>query len=137
MIALGAFDAFNRKRISLHLRYLGWRLKMKMKMKMRYDACGRQQTDATFDLPKAYFSSKTLDDACKGIQNEITDTSEARAAIYGSAHVTNQGIQNKIADTLETRAAIYGQRTLLIKNKIADTLETRAAIYGQRTLLIK
>ncbi|GJV40520.1 F-box protein-like protein [Tanacetum coccineum] len=51
---------------------------------------GRQQTDATFDLPGAYFSSKTLDDACKGIQNEIADTSEARAAIYGSAHVTNQ-----------------------------------------------
>ncbi|GKB33701.1 hypothetical protein Tco_0873102 [Tanacetum coccineum] len=54
---------------------------------------GRKQTDATFDLPGAYFSSKTLDDACKGmfgIQNEMADTSEARAAIYGSAHVTNQ-----------------------------------------------
>nr|GEU38193.1 hypothetical protein [Tanacetum cinerariifolium] len=60
--------------------------------------CGRQQTDATFDLSEPYFSSKTLDDACKGIQNEIADTSEACAAIYGSAHITNQ----------ETRAAIYG-----------------------------
>ncbi|GJS28410.1 hypothetical protein Tco_0489030 [Tanacetum coccineum] len=45
----------------------------------------------TFDLCSEHiFSSKTLDtDAC--IQNEIADTSEARAAIYGSAHVRNQG----------------------------------------------
>ncbi|GKB32789.1 hypothetical protein Tco_0872190 [Tanacetum coccineum] len=32
---------------------------------------GCQQMDATFHLPEAYFSSKTLDDACKGIKRQL------------------------------------------------------------------
>ncbi|GJV98362.1 hypothetical protein Tco_1553614 [Tanacetum coccineum] len=59
---------------------------------------GRQQTDATFDLPEAYISSKMLDDACKGVQKEIADTSETRAAVNGSTHVTSQA---NVAQTWE------------------------------------
>nr|GEU71666.1 delta(12)-fatty-acid desaturase FAD2-like [Tanacetum cinerariifolium] len=108
----------------------GWRLKMKMK------------TDDTFDLPEAYFSSKTLNDACKGIHKEIADTSESRAAIYGSTHLTNQGIQNEIADTSETRAAIYGsahvlpahgyglKRVILPERNKRDLVELPSAVLG-------
>ncbi|GJW75790.1 hypothetical protein Tco_0135160 [Tanacetum coccineum] len=79
---------------------------------------GRQQTDATFDLPGAYFSSKMLMMHVKpvvitGIQNEIAYTSEARAAIYGSAHVTNQA-----ADTCDTASSGFKRRkTDAVKNE--------------------
>nr|GEX94306.1 hypothetical protein [Tanacetum cinerariifolium] len=105
----------------------GWRLKMKMKMnmkmkmKMRYDARrGRQQTDATFDLSEPYFSSKTLDDACKGIQNEIADTSEACAAINGSAHITNQGAiwnYKRFAGRIKIHSLIHIEEELLLAFK--------------------
>nr|GEZ81972.1 hypothetical protein [Tanacetum cinerariifolium] len=81
--------------------------------------CGRQQTDATFNFPEAYFSSKMLDDACK-------DTSEACAAIYGSAHVTNQ-------DTLETRAAIYGSAHVTNQGEIWNYKRHR---YGLKKVIL-
>nr|GEY53809.1 putative HSP20-like chaperone [Tanacetum cinerariifolium] len=75
-------------------------------------------TDATFDLLEAYFSSKTLEDACKGIQKEITDNSETRAAINGSTHVTNQA---NVAQTWEKGCLTHIQR--LSNRTLAADLE--------------
>nr|GEW08323.1 ATP-dependent Lon protease [Tanacetum cinerariifolium] len=94
--------------------------------------CVRQQTDATFDLPEA-FRLKRL----TGIQNEIADTSETRAAIYGSAHdgPARRCVRQQTDATFDLPEAFRLKRLTGIQNEIEDTLETRAAIYGSAHVL--